>query len=128
MAALKKLYMSSGYTNFDVIPDTVIDDHTHEITLTMDLQEGKQYRIRTIAVKGLSGDRKTKVLDQVQSWIGRLMDEDAFSEFVSNEIRQQNDDVQTEYDVKIDYQTASADIILEFKPKTCPEVPTSSSN
>jgi outer membrane protein insertion porin family len=50
--ALRKAYGQLGYINFSPVPDTEIDDDKKQITLKIDLDEGKQYFVRRIEFQG----------------------------------------------------------------------------
>jgi len=49
---LRKVYGEIGYINFTPVPDTEIDEDKHEIKLTIDLDEGKQFSVRRIEFRG----------------------------------------------------------------------------
>jgi outer membrane protein insertion porin family len=49
---LRKAYGEYGYINFTPVPTTNIDDEKKTITLDIDLDEGKQYRVRRIEFQG----------------------------------------------------------------------------
>lgn len=49
---LRKVYGEGGYINFTPVPDTVIDDQKHTITLNIDLDEGKPFYVRRIEFQG----------------------------------------------------------------------------
>ena len=51
--ALKQLYGSYGYLNFVASPLTEVDDSSGMISLIMELDEGRQFRVRRIEVQGL---------------------------------------------------------------------------
>jgi hypothetical protein len=51
--ALKQLYGSHGYINFVATPLTEVDDGNGMISLIMELDEGRQFRVRKIEVQGL---------------------------------------------------------------------------
>jgi outer membrane protein insertion porin family len=52
--ALHKLYGSYGYINFVTVPITEVDERSGMISLTLELDEGKQFRVRTVEVEGLN--------------------------------------------------------------------------
>lgn len=43
--AFKNLYGNSGYINFTPVPDTIFNDSDHTISLTIDFDEGQQFRV-----------------------------------------------------------------------------------
>jgi outer membrane protein insertion porin family len=49
---LRKVYGEFGYINFTPVPDTRIDDEKKEITLAIDLDEGKPFFVRRIEFTG----------------------------------------------------------------------------
>ena len=52
--ALGRLYHSHGYINFVATPITEVDDSDGTISLTLELDEGKQFRLRKTEVQGLN--------------------------------------------------------------------------
>jgi outer membrane protein insertion porin family len=51
---LRKAYGEIGFVNFTSIPDTQFDDENGLISLVIDLDEGKQFRIGRVKVLGLN--------------------------------------------------------------------------
>ena len=51
--ALGRLYHSHGYINFVAMPLTEVDDSNGTISLTLELDEGRQFRLRKTEVYGL---------------------------------------------------------------------------
>ena len=51
--SLKKLYGSYGYINFVAMPVTEVDNRSGMISVILELDEGKQFRIRSVEVQGL---------------------------------------------------------------------------
>lgn len=60
---LRRAYGERGYINFTPVPDTLIDESTQTVTLKMDLDEGKQFRIGKVEFLGLSEDARATLLD-----------------------------------------------------------------
>jgi outer membrane protein assembly factor BamA len=50
---LRNLYSELGYLNFTIIPDTDFDDEQKMISLDIDLDEGKPFRVGRVEVLGL---------------------------------------------------------------------------
>jgi outer membrane protein assembly factor BamA len=50
---LRKLYGAKGYINFTGVPDIIVDEGANAISVKIDLDEGKVYRISEIKVLGL---------------------------------------------------------------------------
>ena len=49
---LRKAYNSLGYINFTAVPDPKIDDAKHEVTLDIDIDEGKAFTVSRIEFQG----------------------------------------------------------------------------
>lgn len=49
---LRRLYGSRGYINFTPFPDTSVDDVNGTVSLTIDLDEGAQYRVGKVTFLG----------------------------------------------------------------------------
>jgi len=54
LEALRKLYSSQGYIDFTPIPLTDVDATHHRISLTLELDEQKQFLVEKIEIRGLS--------------------------------------------------------------------------
>ncbi|HWR35839.1 MAG TPA: outer membrane protein assembly factor BamA [Clostridia bacterium] len=54
---LRKAYGSLGYINFTSVPNTVIDDEKKQITINVDVDEGKPFYVRRIEFAGNSTTR-----------------------------------------------------------------------
>jgi outer membrane protein assembly factor BamA len=64
--AMKKLYDSRGYLNFVATPDTAADDATQRISLVMELDEGKQFRVGKVEVFGLEPSKAAALTSRVK--------------------------------------------------------------
>lgn len=65
LEAVKKLYASSGYINFTCMPNLVIDEAGSKISLTIDVDEGRQFRMGHLFVEGLDPAKAASV---VRGW------------------------------------------------------------
>ncbi len=74
---LRKAYAELGYINFTSVPDTKIDDQKLEISLEIDVDEGKQFFVRRIEFQGNTTTRDKVIrrevaLEEGQVYNGRL--------------------------------------------------------
>lgn len=53
LQALTKLYASRGYIDFTASPTTYVDDNLQRVSLSLQLDEGKQYRVGVLEIRGL---------------------------------------------------------------------------
>jgi hypothetical protein len=80
--ALKRLYGSYGYINFVASPITEVDDRSGMISLILELDEGKQFRIRSVEVQGLAPQTKGALKWRIQA--GDLFNYELFKDFFTD--------------------------------------------
>lgn len=49
---MRKLYANCGYINFSPVPDTAAGDQAATVSLTIDIDEGMQFRIGSLILDG----------------------------------------------------------------------------
>ena len=59
---LRYAYLELGYLNFTGVPDTLFDDEGGAISLTIDVDEGKQFYVRSIDVRGPDDSARQEML------------------------------------------------------------------
>ena len=59
---LRKAYGELGYINFTSVPDTRFDDENRLISLVIDVDEGKQFRIGSVNVQGVDESLREDLL------------------------------------------------------------------
>jgi outer membrane protein assembly factor BamA len=59
---LRKAYGELGYINFTSVPDTKFDDENRLISLVIDFDEGKQFRIGSVSVLGVEESAREELL------------------------------------------------------------------
>jgi outer membrane translocation and assembly module TamA len=59
---LRKAYGELGYINFTSVPDTKIDDENKLISLEVDFDEGKQFRVGSVKVLGVEESAREELL------------------------------------------------------------------
>ena len=69
---LRKVYGEYGYINFTPVPDTVVDEDKKEVTLKIDLDEGKQYSVRRIEFQGNTTTRDKVIRRELALEEGQL--------------------------------------------------------
>jgi outer membrane protein assembly factor BamA len=80
--ALKELYGSYGYINLVAVPITEVDDRSGMISLILELDEGKPFRIRSVEVQGLNLQTKAALNWRIQA--GDLFDYELFKDFFTD--------------------------------------------
>jgi outer membrane protein assembly factor BamA len=69
---LRKAYGEIGYINFTSVPDTAFDEENNSISLAIDIDEGKQFRIRAIRVLGLEDSARQQFLKSLPIKSGQI--------------------------------------------------------
>jgi outer membrane protein assembly factor BamA len=70
---LRQLYAIRGYINFTPVPNTQFDEAQHLITLNMDLDEGRQFKVRACVLRGEWSDENIREMQAVwQPYLGRF--------------------------------------------------------
>ena len=117
---LRKAYAALGYINFAPVPNTDANDETHEITLKIDLDEGKQFFVRRIEFQGNTTTRDKVIrrelaLEEGQVYNGNLWE---LSLLRLNQL-QYFEPLKPEQDseIKQNPQDATVDILLKVKEK-----------
>jgi outer membrane protein insertion porin family len=64
--AMKRLYGSQGYINLVAIPVTEVDDAAQRISLIMELDQGRQFRVRKVEVFGLEPSKAAVLTSEVK--------------------------------------------------------------
>ncbi|MGA9566395.1 MAG: outer membrane protein assembly factor BamA [Candidatus Korobacteraceae bacterium] len=117
---LRKAYAALGYINFAPVPNTDANDETHEITLKIDLDEGKQFFVRRIEFQGNTTTRDKVIrrelaIEEGQVYNGNLWE---LSLLRLNQL-QYFEPLKPEQDSTIQQnpQDATVDILLKVKEK-----------
>ncbi len=117
---LRKAYAALGYINFAPVPNTDANDETKEITLKIDLDEGKQFFVRRIEFTGNTTTRDKVIrrelaLEEGNVYNGNLWD---LSLLRLNQL-QYFEPLKPEQDseIKQNAQDATVDILLKVREK-----------
>jgi outer membrane protein insertion porin family len=83
---LKKAYGELGYINFTSVPDTKVDDENNLVSLDMDMDEGKQFRVSSFDVLGLDDSVRTALLKDSPVKPGQVFRKRDFDAFLEKHI------------------------------------------
>lgn len=72
---LRKAYGSLGYINFTSIPDTTFDEDKKLVNLTIDVDEGKQFKVRRIEFQGNTTTRDKVIRREIVLEEGQVYDQ-----------------------------------------------------
>jgi outer membrane protein assembly factor BamA len=79
---LRRVYGREGYINFTAVPDTVFDENNDSINLEIDVDEGKQFRLRSVEVLGVDAETKARVLNDLAVKPGDVYNSAEWAEWV----------------------------------------------
>ena len=65
--AIRRLYNEHGYMDFNTTPTTALNDSTQRATLTLELEQGKQFRIGKVEVLGLDPAKEAALNARLQT-------------------------------------------------------------
>ena len=116
---LRHLYGSQGYVNFTALPDTQFDQNSALANLTIDIDEGQQFRLRYINVVGINPETKARVLNDMDLAPGQVFDSEAWDRLLEK-IRALLPNVAPDIVKKnLDERDAWIDLVLDFR-MACP--------
>lgn len=81
MAALRKAYGARGFIDMTAVPSTQIDEKTGRITLVVEIDEGKQFRIGRVEIVGYDRPSVRAFLTSLGIAPGEIFDGSRFDEF-----------------------------------------------
>ena len=124
LEALQHLYGSNGYVNYTGVPETQFDDNNVIAHLTINVDEGKQFRMGSVSMLGLKAETKTRVLSELDLKPGDIFNQVSWQSSLRKlQNLAPNPDPNTPYKLdhsKLDEQDGLVDVVLDFrKPSTC---------
>ena len=122
LEALRKAYGQVGYINFTAVPDTTFDENKKLVSLKMDIDEGKQFRVRRIEFNGNTTTRDKVIRREIlleegqvynqQLWELSLMRLNQLGYF--DELKPDDPDVTERH---LNEQEGTVDLTLKVKEK-----------
>jgi outer membrane protein insertion porin family len=79
---LRKAYGELGYINFTSVPDTRVDDENKLISLEIDFDEGKQFRVGRVNVLGLDKPARQELLKALAMKAGQVYSSRLWEQFL----------------------------------------------
>lgn len=116
--AMKQLYGSRGYIDFVVTPLTDIDDERGRISLIMEVDQGKQYRLAKIEV--FASDSVIETLVRSRFHVGDDFNSDLLRNFLVENRSSLPPDVSMD-DIDLHRSVKNGTVDLRFNFQTCPQ-------
>lgn len=122
LEGLRKLYLAHGHINYVSVPDTRFDDQNWTANLTLNVDEGKQFRLHSVEVLGVDAETKARVLSEVTNHPGDTYVQqdwdDLLAKFPDLVTKREPETI----DKRLDERNARVDVLLDFrKPAPCPK-------
>jgi hypothetical protein len=116
---LMNLYGSEGYINFTSVPNTEFDDESGRADLRIEVDEGKQFRLRNIEVLGADPETKAKIVGELGLTRGQILDSEAWTRSLAATFGGSSDPVGV--DKHLDENAAMVDVIIDLRTRPCPQ-------
>lgn len=117
---LRKAYGDIGYINFTAVPETDIDDEHRQLTLNVDLDEGKPFFVRRIEFQGNTTTRDRVIRRELLVQEGQVFNSRLWDLSILR-LNQLNyfDALKPEDDTerKLDEKNATVDLLVKVKEK-----------
>lgn len=117
LEVVRKTYGELGYVNFTSVPDTRIDDESRLISLVVDFDEGKEFRVGKIVVLGLEESAGQEFLDTFPIHPGQAFSSKVWEESLLKYYAKVPDCPCRMYEgPRFENKTALVTLTLDFRP------------
>lgn len=121
LEALRRLYGSQGYINYTDVPETEIDDDNAVANLTINADEGKQFRLRSVEVLGVDAETKARVLSDLAMKPGDIYTAQLWERSLLKFGDVAQDPDPNIVNKRLDERNGWVDMVLDFRKRpTCP--------
>ena len=121
LEGLRGLYGAEGYINFTAVPDTEFDDESGNINLNIDIDEGKQFRVRSVEILGLDSEVEARVLMDIDLKPGDIYSSEVWERSLLKFHDLARNPGPNAFDKRLDERDGWVDVVLDFrKPPDCP--------
>lgn len=111
---LRNAYLEFGYLNFTSVPDTLFDDDRGTISLKIDIDEGKQFYVRSVEVWGLDESAGQEMLKDFP--VGRVYNARLFDLFLKKHSLEFSPDDPWRVMKRLDDRAGTVAITLDARP------------
>ena len=114
--AIRRLYKTRGYINVTLVPETGLNEETATANLIIDVDQGKQFRFRSLRVLGADLETTQRISEEFSLKPGDVYTPEATEEillkFPGLVDRENSSNVER---IKLDERNGLVDLILDFK-------------
>lgn len=120
--SVRKQYGSRGFINFAVVPDTRIAEDQKLAYLTLDVDEGKQFRIGKVEIRALAPRPSQRLIQESGLVTGNVFDDDWLETFLEHNKSTLPAQTRACLDTerRINERESTVDLILDFR--YCPAI------
>lgn len=120
---LRRLYASQGYVNYTAVPETDFDDESRTANLTINVDEGKQFRLRSVHIDGVAPDVELRMLNELILKSGDLYNPEAFESLFQKVPDLVHNPSPDALDKRLDESNGLIDVVLRLRsPMPCETV------
>ncbi|HEX8713096.1 MAG TPA: hypothetical protein VF730_14550, partial [Terracidiphilus sp.] len=117
---LRRAYGELGHINFTSVPDTEIDEQTWTVSLIIDMDEGKSFRISGVNIIGLEGRDVNAALNEFSLVQGRVYNARLAQEFFNKYASGlPPDSAERHISDQVNEQPGTVALTFDFRP--CPD-------
>jgi outer membrane protein insertion porin family len=114
---LRKAYGELGYINFTSVPDTKFDDENRLISLEIDFDEGKQFRVGSINILGLEEPAREELMKALPIKRGQIYTSGLWEESVLKHAHMfPNCECPDHEQLRLNEKLGVATLTLDFRP------------
>jgi len=113
---LRRAYGNIGYVNFTAVPETRFDDAKGLISLVVNLDTGKQFRVGRITIFGMETPAAADLLETSGIKPGKIFNTNLWSSLLVLESRRPQCNCPDQERVHFDDYSGIANVTLDFRP------------
>lgn len=117
LEALRRLYNSQGFVNSTPVPNVEFYDSAGVANLTVSVDEGKQFRVRSLDVLGTDLETKALLLDALALRTGDIYDSTAWERVLNDFPNAAKDPHPGMIKTTLDERNALIDVVLDLRPR-----------
>jgi len=115
--AIHKIYCRLGYIDSTLVPAMDLDDVKDLIDLTIEVEEGKQYRVNSVEILGLERSVETLLRAQINIQKGDIFDSPSFQEVVKKNQTLLSSSTSLEKLISVyrDTRDGNVDVVIDYQ-------------
>jgi len=121
--ASRRLYVSVGYINMVASPDLQVDNTSQRISVTLEVEEGEQYRVGSVEVLGLSPENSDTLVIKLKP--GDIFRQTLIEEFYKDNKSVVPGDASLWKNTEINQNNTNSTVAIVFDFRGCQEPPSS---